>query len=125
MCLQLALGGADGRAVVVRKYVLSLIDADWQELAMPAGANLLHVDEQAGKICLWALIDPDGEPEARTFTIAGTGHRVPETAIYVGTVQVEKYVWHVFEDAHWPGEPERDALIRSIAGTNRSASPPD
>ena len=47
----------------------------------------------------WAEHD-DALPEsARTFTVVGTGHRIPDGAVYVGTAQRtrEGLVWHLYE----------------------------
>lgn len=69
-------------------------------LLMPAGAQALHVHEQNGGVCLWALVDPEAPKEARTFLTFGTGHEgVPEDARYVGSAHLSGgvLVFHVFE----------------------------
>lgn len=48
----------------------------------------------------------DGKPEIpRTFLVVGTGHSIPDGAVYVGTAPRtrEGLVWHLFE---LPGGPE-------------------
>lgn len=47
----------------------------------------------------WAEHD-DAKPEVpRTFVIVGTGHRIPDDAVYVGTAPRtrEGLVWHLYE----------------------------
>lgn len=74
-----------------------------QTLAMPAGAVLLHVEEQLGILCLWALVYPKTRVEDRHFVILGTGHPAPENNDMlrpVGSALCDggTLVWHVFED---------------------------
>lgn len=74
---------------------------DHVRITMPTGARVLHVGEQGGEMKLWALVDPDAEPEGRHFYIVGTGN--PAAHIinrkHVGTALVPPFVWHVFEEA--------------------------
>jgi len=67
------------------------------ELELPAGAKVLHVEEQSGIPHIWALVDTEAEKEPRHFLIRGTGHNVDEDLTYVGTWQAPPYVWHLFE----------------------------
>ena len=79
------------------KYHLHLPD-DPIVIYMPKGARVLHIGQQAGLIKMWALVDPEADTEKRTFAILGTGGAGPEsTDLYLGTVQLGSYVWHVFE----------------------------
>lgn len=67
-------------------------------IALPAGAQILHVDRQNGDIYLWALVDPSQPDEKRTFEIFGTGHRIDDSPrTHIGTVLIGTFVWHVFE----------------------------
>lgn len=82
----------------VYKYPLKLTDI--QELVLPAGSQILSVQEQHGEVCLWALVDTSREPQRRYIAIHGTGHGVYDGAlIYITTFQMHggKLVWHVFE----------------------------
>lgn len=75
-------------------------------ISMPKGAEILSVQLQNNKPCIWALVNPD-EPdkEERHFEMFGTGHPVPcDMGVdrkFLGTLQpVEMYVsfaFHVFE----------------------------
>jgi hypothetical protein len=72
-----------------------------QEIIMPKGAEVLTVQTQqtTGHACLWAMCDPDGERQVRTFHVVGTGQEMPKDfGRYVGTIQQEIFVWHIFED---------------------------
>jgi hypothetical protein len=70
-----------------------------QDIKLPGGARILHVDKQEGVLTLWFLVDPDTPDRVtRRFQIYGTGNPVvPNTATYLGTVQHGWYVWHLFE----------------------------
>lgn len=81
----------------IYKYFLSL--GRRQTLYMPPGAVILTVQLQDQIPTLWAIVNPDeASSEARTFCIYGTGADLPEKAErYIGTVQLNGFVWHVFE----------------------------
>lgn len=68
-------------------------------LDLPVGAQVLHVDAQAGKPCLWALVDPEAPKAQYTFYVRGTGHEVAEDLIHVGSFQLDggRFVGHLFE----------------------------
>lgn len=80
------------------KYPLEL--GDDQIIAMPDGAQILTVQMQGSKLCLWALVDPEPElpQRMRSIEIIGTGNPFVEAPrVYIATVQVPPFVWHVFE----------------------------
>jgi len=85
------------------KYIIETND-DIQNIKMPSGANILHVDMQGPTICMWALVNKNALLESRYFKIHGTGHPVNERIKeHLGTV-IEKIegitgslVWHIFE----------------------------
>lgn len=82
----------------VFKYALDV--TDHQTILMPAGAEILCVQMQAGAPCLWAMVNPNNPLEERRFRIVGTGHLIAEPFLkYVGTVQAGggMLIWHVFE----------------------------
>jgi hypothetical protein len=87
----------------IYKYQLEWNDR--QELLLPLDATILSVAIQNQVLCVWAIVDPDAEPEPRVFYIAGTGHEPPppeKKAVFVGTVHwLEKgLVFHVFRNKH-------------------------
>ncbi len=83
----------------IYKYTLDIVDR--QVVRMPRGANILSVGNQRGKVCLWALCNPDMPFSLRAIEIIGTGNSIPENntvnRVFVGTAIVEPFVWHVFE----------------------------
>ena len=84
--------------MVVYKYPIKIDDI--VELELPAGAEILHVEAQNDKLCLWALVDPEKPTLYRRIRIAGTGHTIKENIIrYINTFTLyEKALWfHVFE----------------------------
>lgn len=71
-----------------------------QQLRMPEGAQILTVQEQRGQVCLWALVDENGEMESRHIETIGTGHPITGTErVYIGTYQLEggDLIFHVFD----------------------------
>lgn len=87
--------------LTIWKFPVMESPADRPEIVMPAGARLLCVQTQFGQPHLWALVDPDRSQVRRGLLICGTGHPVAaeETAVYIGTVQVEggRWVFHIFD----------------------------
>lgn len=74
---------------------------DEPSVRMPLGAEVLTVQTQAGKPCLWALVDPAAPKHDRRFRIVGTGHPFDDADAhrYIGTFQMHggALVFHVFE----------------------------
>jgi len=69
-------------------------------LKMPKEAQILTVQVQYGKPCIWAVVDPTAPVEERKFRIAGTGHNLQYDLMrYIGTFQLSegKFIGHVFE----------------------------
>jgi len=65
---------------------------------IPSDAEVLSVQEQAGIIQLWALVDPERPTVERVFSVLGTGWSLDdEPGKYTGTVVVGMFVWHIFE----------------------------
>jgi len=80
------------------KFTLKV--ADSQTIDMPMGAKILHVNTQAGDVCVWAEVDPlEKTKEHRHFEIRGTGHPIAPIIKkqYIGTVLFDRLVFHVFE----------------------------
>lgn len=86
----------------VWKYIILTPDTTIQ---MPRWATILTAGHQDGTMCLWALVDPKQEKQPRRFRVFGTGMPITEESLnhgpsaYVGTVQIDNMVWHVFEVA--------------------------
>lgn len=71
---------------------------------MPKGARVIHVAEQHGTLCLWAVISRSAIPreqQERHFFIRGTGqpldNHVPWRHIATVLCEDGALVWHVFE----------------------------
>lgn len=79
------------------KYELEI--ADYQEIMIPSGADIISVGNQRGILCLWARVDHSKEKKSRRIMIVGTGqgHDNLPMERFIGTVIVEPYVWHVFD----------------------------
>jgi hypothetical protein len=81
------------------KYVLEITDQ--QTLSLPVGAKILSVHNQNNNICLWVMVDMfSQEYEDRIIEMFGTGpgfYIDEKERTYIGTVVLEKYVWHIFE----------------------------
>lgn len=82
----------------IHKFQLQLQDGP-QAVLMPYGAEVLHIADQGGTVCLWALVSENSH-EPRFFQVYGTGYPITEGwSEYVGSVQQlgGALVWHVFE----------------------------
>ena len=83
---------------VIYKYELSIDDE--QCVDIPAINQILSIQVQNGKPCMWVKVDTSSKLEKRYFKTVGTGNPIHFTACcYVGTYQVEggALVFHVFE----------------------------
>lgn len=70
------------------------------EIELPFGATILRVDEQHGRIMLWAMVDTSAPKEVRVFEVFGTGSELPfENRRFINTflIQGGVYVFHAFE----------------------------
>lgn len=81
----------------ILKYTLDV--KDQQEITLPGDAKVLDIQEQHGKITMWAMGE-DASRVPRRFYIVGTGMEFNATDVeYVKTVQTwQGFVWHVFKD---------------------------
>lgn len=87
----------------VWKHVLKVTDV--QELQVPRGAQFLPYIGQYQTITpwehyfsVWTYADPMKETCLRKFFVVGTGNPAPDPseATYVGSVENQALVWHVF-----------------------------
>lgn len=85
--------------MVIYKYHINTAERDL--LNLPIGAEILSVQVQNGRIYLWALVDEMARLEPRLFAVYGTGNKMPNARRDVGkflaTLQLDGFVWHVFE----------------------------
>lgn len=82
--------------MIIYKYALETTGR--QKLQIPSPQNFLSVQLQRDKICVWYEVDEahDQEDDVIEFVIVGTGHRAPDVAQHLGTVQMGGFVWHVY-----------------------------
>lgn len=83
--------------MTIWKFNLEITDK--QTIRMPNGARILSIQEQNGELCVWAVVDPDEEYVPRKFRIFGEGHTFDLDAAdakFIGTVQCDRLVWHIF-----------------------------
>jgi len=77
------------------KYPLLLVSDQFIEV--PANLSALSLQVQNDTICLWAAIDPNAPLISQRIFIVGTGQNVPPNVrAFLGTLQIDNYVWHVF-----------------------------
>lgn len=85
--------------MTIWKYEINI--TEYVSIDMPYGAQILTVQKQGDKICLWAVVSPQAKTQLRNFMWAGTGQPLPDTfnEKYIGTVQFDdgKWVFHLFE----------------------------
>lgn len=47
---------------------------------------------------LWFEVDPSRAPANATFRVFGTGHEIPDKCVHRGSVVINPFVWHVYEE---------------------------
>lgn len=78
----------------VYKYPLAI--EPLQVLKIPP-RRFLSLQLQNGITTLWASVLADRDPETLTIKMVGTGNgEVDLNDVYIGTVQLDGYVWHYF-----------------------------
>lgn len=81
----------------IYKYIIEITDV--QSVKLAEDAKILAVGNQFGSLVLWAQVDTESKTKNRKILIFGTGN--PFNAInpvYVGTVQMGNFVWHIYEE---------------------------
>ena len=79
------------------KYQLE-ISSKWQEIKMAKGSEILSVQIQNNKICMWVSVPDNSEKENRIFITIGTGKDFNPIGLkYISTIQEGIYLWHIFE----------------------------
>jgi len=89
------------------KYTLDKVPGI-SKVNMPINSQILHIDEQRGKICLWVeVFDDRKDTETRIFSSLNTGDYLPDwTEIeHMGTVKLHggDTIIHVYELAEVGG----------------------
>lgn len=80
------------------KYPLSLDSR--QEILVPLGSKFLCVQVQNNIPTIWIMVNPEAELMGQGFRIIGTGWKLNDapSGMYLGTFQLDGFVWHLFED---------------------------
>ena len=85
---------------VIWKYEIQTTDS--QFIFMPIDAEILSVNVQNDKPCIWVLVNPERSCGERGIRIFGTGNPIPidYSGKYIGQYfQLEDLlVWHVFDE---------------------------
>ena len=69
-----------------------------QAITIPRVHHWLDVQVQDGTPVLWAIVNPLTAPTKVEIRMCGTGRDAPEPEdVYLGTVQLDSFVWHYFE----------------------------
>lgn len=74
------------------------------DLELPVYSKILSFQVQNGKPYIWVLLDDKQVLPLlrhRYFTLVGSGHEFdhhPDVMKYIGTIQLDSFVWHLFED---------------------------
>lgn len=80
----------------IYKYKLEITDV--QTILMPRGASILTVQLQEGEPHVWALVNPEYAKEEIVIHTYGTGSPIETPGkLYIGTYQLNGFVWHVFQ----------------------------
>ena len=112
-----------------------------QDVAVPAGARIVHADRLEGRQCrdeqprargtlhrhdvigLWALVDPDRRAEVRRFHVVPQAYAVlpHDELVYLGTVQLGRGrdVVHVIESP----QPDASPAAAPAAEGDAAAAP--
>jgi len=100
------------------KFAAPTIHDEVISIDMPRGADLLCVQMQYGQPMLWAIVNPDLPEESRAFRWEMTGGAIrPSSHTYIGTVQNNGLVLHLFE----VGSPSQLSPAKSAAASTEHA----
>lgn len=81
---------------VVRRYEIKLFQEN--EIEMPAGAQILHINGHATGTFLWALVDENKPAEKRKIGVFESDQDFTEHhKTYIGTFFMPGTVFHAFE----------------------------
>lgn len=85
----------------IYKFPLEVVD--FQEVQMPQDSEILCVQTQNNKPCIWAKVDVEKVDVVKKLCIYGTGQKVnyleQKESRYIGTFQLMNgdFVMHLFE----------------------------
>lgn len=88
---------------LIQRFDLSIEQR--QQVLIPFNSEIIGFGEFNKNPCIWALVDPDQKPQARTFVIVAENKDLDPTVNktrYLGrfeaTAEVGKRMVHVFEE---------------------------
>ena len=64
---------------------------------LPQGAKIIRFGIQEREYFLWAIVETNNPTEEREFKTVATGRPLQETDIYFGTLEEDRFIWHLFE----------------------------
>lgn len=82
----------------IYKYQIPPVDIKFK---MKIPGRILTVQLQNGRPMIWAEVNTEidlEEIKERSFEIYGTGTEIDYDMIYVGTYQMEEFVFHLYEE---------------------------
>lgn len=69
-----------------------------QEIHIPLDAEILSAKNRGGKLCIWALVEPDNPAVVRSFSVVETGVKLANlNRKFIDTVNMGAFSLHVFE----------------------------
>lgn len=76
---------------------------DFQTVELPQDFNILHIAKQNGVPCIWYECTSDMETVHLDIYCFGTGYHMDNLPplTYIGTVQIDGYVWHYYRSQTW------------------------
>lgn len=86
---------------VIWKQVLQVVGTE-QQVAIPAGAKVIHVEAQHNIPTFWYTCTATNPTEMRKFILVQTGGSMPRDFEYVGTVMLDDIgeVLHLYGEIH-------------------------
>jgi hypothetical protein len=83
---------------VIWKYPLVTFVNAVATIEMPEQAEILWIDTQGDRLCLWAMHEPGAKQVSRKFVLKGTGWEFDDRGLrYIKTIFDGDLVWHLFE----------------------------
>lgn len=81
----------------IYKFPLDIYDK--QTIMLTNNSRILHVGQQNKQLVMWVeLYSEHPFDTPKTIRVCGTGQPMPENCAYLGTVPINEYVWHVFQE---------------------------
>jgi hypothetical protein len=82
---------------MIWKHTLCFSGGEQLVRTMPKGSIPVYFGMQGGAPTIWCECNPDASMEDRRFVVAGTGHPLAESGVYIGSCQDGAFVWHAYE----------------------------